>query len=79
MLHANWSDGRLVVWAESIRRFLLLSDSQANPLAPASEEVTEHPFATPPDELRELLEEQIPAVRNLLGEETSLVITLPRD
>ena len=79
VLHANWSDGRLVVWAESIRRFLLLSDSQANPLAPASETVTEHPFATPPDELRELLEEQIPAVRNLLGEETSLVITLPRD
>ena len=73
MLHANWSDGRLVVWAESIRRFLLLSDSQAAPALPTGDEISEHPFATPPDELRELLGEQIPAVRNLLGDDDALI------
>ncbi|MCH2134445.1 MAG: DEAD/DEAH box helicase [Phycisphaerales bacterium] len=77
VLHANWSDGSLVVWAESLRRFLLLSDSQGE--SAGDGEVTEHPFATPPDELRAMFREQLPDAVQWLGPDTSIRIRLPRD
>ena len=58
MLHANWSEGHLVVWAESIRRFLLLTDGQSagSVAVKTAGEVIEHPFAMEVGELRDLLD-----------------------
>ncbi len=81
MLHANWSDGRLVVWAESLRRFLLLTDPQGSqPAEPdPGNEVVEHPFAMPVDELRAIIAAHAPhAVRGSI-EDSSVIMQLPRD
>ena len=43
MLHANWSKGRLVIWAESLRRFLLLTDPQGRSSAESKDSDTRFP------------------------------------
>ncbi|MDG2424880.1 MAG: DEAD/DEAH box helicase [Phycisphaerales bacterium] len=81
MLHANWSDGRLVIWAESLRRFLLLTDPQGSKQAEPGPgtEVMEHPFAMPVEELRAILAAHVPEAALGSIEEIAIPIQLPRD
>ena len=77
MLHANWSKGRLVIWAESLRRFLLLTDPQGR--SGNEPEGSDHPFSMPVEELRDLLRSHAPVLKPERFEEDVLQLRLPRD
>ncbi|MDG2094361.1 MAG: DEAD/DEAH box helicase [Phycisphaerales bacterium] len=77
MLHANWSKGRLVIWAESLRRFLLLTDPQGR--SGAEPQGSEHPFSMPVEELRDLLKSHAPLIKPERFEEDVIQLRLPRD
>src|SRR5262245_51009959 len=50
ILHANWIDGGLRLWAESLERYLRVSDADAGAAGGAV-----HPFAVDEPELRQAL------------------------